>query len=76
MKIIKTIRKMLKSIQSVDEYVEKKIQRDQDKDRRLNELFRATMDGEQEWFLDLVKRDPSCALDIIRECKLNDESTE
>ena len=65
---------MIGSIQTVDEYVEKKLQRDQERDKRVDNLFRATMDGEQEWFLDLVRRDPDCVMKVIKECDSNDKS--
>jgi hypothetical protein len=43
-------------------------------DRRLDRITRATLNGETEWFLTLMeKREPDCILDIIKECKPNDE---
>lgn len=41
-------------------------------DKRIDELTRATMDGEDKWFLDLVKKDPSCAMRIVEECRKED----
>lgn len=29
---------------------------------------RATVNGDEGWFLDYVKKDPSCALKVLREC--------
>jgi hypothetical protein len=38
-------------------------------DERLDSLVKATLNGEDEWFLKLVREDPSCALTVINECK-------
>lgn len=38
-------------------------------DRRLDSLVKATLDGEDEWFLKLVREDPFCALNVINKCK-------
>lgn len=32
---------------------------------------RATVDGDEGWFLTKVRRDPSCALKVLRECDKN-----
>jgi hypothetical protein len=41
-------------------------------DRRISELERqATINGEEGWFFDYVRRDPSCALKVLRECDKN-----
>lgn len=37
-------------------------------DRRIDSLERLTLDGENDWFLKVVKRDPECAIKIIKEC--------
>jgi hypothetical protein len=39
-----------------------------DLDRRVENVTKATLNGEEEWFLRLVKKDPECALDIITSC--------
>lgn len=45
-------------------------ERREDLDLRLKKLQKATLDGEEEWFLDMVKKkDPSCVLKIIEECE-------
>jgi hypothetical protein len=41
-------------------------------DARIQTLTKAAMDGEDQWFLDLVKRDPSCAMKVIEECDKKD----
>lgn len=38
-------------------------------DDRLDDLTKATIDGEEKWFLQLVKRNPNCAMNVIKECK-------
>ena len=40
---------------------------------RLDKVTRATLNGETEWFLQLVRKDPECAIKVIEECDLNDE---
>lgn len=37
-------------------------------DKRIDKLERMTLDGEDEWFIKVVKRDPSCAFKVINEC--------
>ncbi len=69
------MRKIFASIQTVDNYLEERKKKGVEMDRRIVEIFHATMNGEQDWFLDLVRRDPDCALNIIKECDLNDKSS-
>lgn len=45
-------------------------------DERLRGLTRATLDGEREWFLDLVERDPECAVKIASSCSGGAEATD
>lgn len=40
-------------------------------DKRIDNLTRVTLNGEEEWMIKLVKKDPSCALRIIKECDKN-----
>ena len=40
-------------------------------DQRLEELTKATVNGEEQWFLQLVKRDPGCAINVIKECDID-----
>lgn len=37
-------------------------------DERIENLTTATMDGDEGWFLEFVKRNPSCAMKVIEEC--------
>ena len=37
-------------------------------DIQIDDLTKATMDDDEGWFLEFVKRDPSCALKVIEEC--------
>jgi hypothetical protein len=73
--MIKTIRKIFASIQMVDNYIAEKKINGERMDRRITEIFHATMDGEQAWFLELIRKDPECALNVIKECDLNDKSS-
>lgn len=41
-------------------------------DRRLMDVAKATMDGEGDWFLNWVRKRPDCAIDIIKECDIDD----
>jgi len=75
MKILKTIKAIFASIQTVDDYLEEKRVRRAAQDKRITELFRATVNGESGWFLDFVKQNSDCAAEIIQECKFDDEST-
>lgn len=42
----------------------------QELDRRIDNVTKATLNGEEEWFLQLVKKDPDCAFNIIKDCDL------
>jgi hypothetical protein len=37
-------------------------------DRRIDTLEKLTLNGEDEWFIQVVRKDPSCAIKIIKEC--------
>ena len=37
-------------------------------DDRLSKIVKVTLDGEEKWFLDLVKKKPECALKVLEEC--------
>lgn len=41
-------------------------------DSRIENLTRATLDGDETWFLQVVKKDPSCAMKVIEECRKTD----
>lgn len=45
-------------------------------DTRLGDLTVATINGEEQWFLQLVKKNPDCALEVIKECDLVDKNNE
>lgn len=42
-------------------------------DTRLERVTRATLNGETEWFLKLVSKDPNCALEVIKECEIKSD---
>ena len=44
-----------------------KAERD-DQERRLEEITKATLDGESGWFRELARRDPSCILRVLDSC--------
>ena len=43
-------------------------------DARIKELEKATIDGDEDWFLQMAKKDPSCALRVIEECNTHAKS--
>jgi len=47
-----------------------------DLDRRLDDITKATIDSEDEWFIALVKKDPKCAIEVIKECDLDDTKSD
>jgi hypothetical protein len=38
-------------------------------DSRIENLTQATLDGDEQWFLQVVKKDPSCAMRVVEECQ-------
>jgi hypothetical protein len=38
-------------------------------DSRLNDVALATLNGDTEWFMEMVKKDPACALKVAQECE-------
>ena len=42
-----------------------------DLDQRLDSIAQATVNGEGEYFLQLVKKDPACAINVLKECNLD-----
>ena len=44
-------------------------------DTRLHDITKATINGEEKWFLQLVKKDPDCAVNILRECNHDSKSS-
>ena len=47
-----------------------------DLDRRVDNITKATLNGEEEWFIQLVRKDPECALDVITNCGLKPNNNE
>lgn len=72
MKIIDTFKTIIHSTSIVQSFVAKQERDGVELDRRLDVISKATLDGEEQWFLDLLKRDPDCAIRVIKECDLND----
>lgn len=70
MSIVAAIKKIFKD--KHDDEVELLADKGRQLDERIEELERlATINGEEGWFLEYVKRDPSCALKVLRECDKN-----
>jgi len=40
-------------------------------DERAEQLERATLDGEERWFISTVRKNPACALRVLEECTKN-----
>ena len=72
--MFKTFRSILHSIKTVDDYVLEGKKRGENHDKRIINLQRATVDGEQNWFSYLRKEDPDCLIKVFKECD-NDKST-
>ena len=46
-----------------------KLKKEREKrDKKIDSLERITLNGETEWMMRIVKRDPSCAIRILKEC--------
>ena len=43
-------------------------------DHRIEKLAKATINGDEDWFIRVVRKDPSCALRVIEECHKNENS--
>jgi transposase len=67
--MINTLKKIYRSIQTVEEYLERKKENGDKTDRRIENIYRATMNGEEKWFLEMIKtKDSSCIVQAITEC--------
>lgn len=42
-----------------------------DLDQRLDSIAQATVNGEGEYFLQLVRKDPACAINVMNKCNLD-----
>lgn len=73
MKIIKIIKSAFRKDYSKE--LESLKSKGDQSDVRITELERqATINGEEGWFLEYVRRDPSCAFRVLRECDKNGNS--
>ena len=66
--MMKKIKQLLYSHKSIDVYIEKNRREGAMQDIRLQKIYLATINGEQNWFLELVKKDPECVAKILKEC--------
>jgi len=41
-------------------------------DNRFLKLAKATMDGDERWFLSVARKNPDCAVKILEECQKDD----
>jgi hypothetical protein len=70
---MRLLRKIFESLlfrerENIEICVLKKARRKQDS--QLNNLIKATMDGDEEWMIRVVKRkNPTCALKILSDCE-------
>jgi hypothetical protein len=71
---IKKIRSLIATDKEVIGMFDQQKEKRRGLDKRLENIAIATLDGEWDWFLELKKVDPNCAVEVIKECKLNDES--
>lgn len=70
----KIFSRMLKVDQEAEKAIEDHAKERTDLNKRLEKVTRATLNGEAGWFLQLVKKDPNCVMDVIKECKLGEEN--
>ena len=70
--MFKTFRSLLHSIHTVDDYVAEGKRRGKDHDKRIEAMMRATVDGEQNWFLHLSRENPECVIKVLKECDDDD----
>ena len=57
-----------------EEVLEEQKEVREDLNTRLERVTRATLNGETDWFLRLVKKDPECAINIVKECELKNDN--
>lgn len=67
---LKFFRGIFRSDMEVDRVIQEHKQIRESLNHRLEKVTRATLNGETEWFLQLVKKDPDCVMEIIKECDL------
>ena len=70
--MLKKIRHMLYSHKQVNSYIQERSASGKTFDARLKRIYMATINGEQEWFIELVHKDPECAVKVIKECNDDD----
>ncbi len=62
----------LRSDQEVEQKLAEHAYERQKLNIRLENVTRATLNGESDWFRKIILKDPSCALRVIKECDTND----
>ena len=73
MNFVKKIKGFVQLMRIAEEYTKKHREKGVELDRRIDELTRATLNGENSWFLELVKEDPSCVLKVMEGCNTTNE---
>lgn len=68
MKFLRCLKSIIHLDSEVKEFLSEQEKNGRELDRRLDNISKATLDGEEEWFLDLIKKDPKCAIEVIKEC--------
>jgi hypothetical protein len=51
--------------QCIDKLEQEKVELD----KRADELARATLNGDEDWFVSTVRKDPVCAMKVLKECE-------
>jgi hypothetical protein len=72
--LLHKLRKVFDALTNEKEW-DKRIEGLQQEKRRLDErakkLERATLDGEEQWFISTVRKNPACALRVLEDCTKN-----
>jgi hypothetical protein len=58
----------LRSDQDVEQKLAEQDAKREQITKRVEAVTRATLNGETDWFLEIVRSDPTCALKVIKEC--------
>lgn len=66
------LKSLVKTDDEAKQVEEKRVKVREELDRRLADIMTATMNGEQKWFLRLMREKPECAINVIKECDLDE----
>jgi hypothetical protein len=70
--MIKQLKQIFNSIEFIENYIEESKLRKKELDKRFNNVLKASLNGSKPWFIELARKDPDCAIDILKECDIDD----